>query len=79
MTYRNEAHRAAVENRDMRLNAFEHFRGDYNGGFRASSKKLHAAQVALTRAENEITRIVHEDIQRKKDGRSCYSPDQRPR
>lgn len=57
MTYR-----IAVENRDARLREFKELRGDFNGGFRASIPALSRAQVALTRAENEITPTVHEGI-----------------
>jgi len=70
VTYRNDAHQSAVEHRDRVLREFYELRGDFNGGFRASIPKLTKAQVALSRAENAITALVHADIKEKRDAKA---------
>ena len=46
--------------RDHAYHNFCKMRGDFNGGFRASLPKLHAAQVLLMRAESAITDHFHD-------------------
>lgn len=51
---RFDCHSAAIEVYNVALQCFRELRGDFNGGFRASTPLLTKAQVALTRAERAV-------------------------